>query len=77
MIGAVVDAALDAIAVFFMSREQERRWVNSDRGDRRPTYAPPITRHHQAWPHEQWPGGEPAHQPWPHQEWPGGGGGVR
>jgi hypothetical protein len=75
MIGPILDgiigAAFEAVTVLFMGREAERRWVNADRGDTRPTYAPPIVRHHQEWPGAG-QAGAPAHQPWPHQQWPGG-----
>jgi hypothetical protein len=72
MIGSLIDGiiqgALDAARVLLMSREQERRWMNSDRGDRRPTYAPPITRHHRPWPDS---GGRNVHQERPYRRWPG------
>jgi hypothetical protein len=70
MIGQLLDGliqgALDAARVLLMTREQERRWINSDRGDRRPIYAPPIVRHHQPWP------GSGADGRRPYQSWPGG-----
>jgi hypothetical protein len=64
----VIGSLLDLARVFFMSREQERRWLNDDRGDRRPIYAPPITRHYTPWPGE---GSRPGGGPWPYQPWPG------
>lgn len=75
MIGPILDgiigAAFEAARVLFMSREQERRWVNADRGQHRPIYAPPITRHHQPWPGAG-QASPPPGGPWPYQPWPGG-----
>jgi hypothetical protein len=65
-VAEVIGHLLDALAVLFMSREQERRWVNADRGDTRPIYAPPITRHYEPWPGANQGG------PWPYRPWPGG-----
>jgi len=66
LLDGIITGALDAARVLLMSRERERRWLNADRGDRRPTYAPPITRHHQAWP------GSGADGQRPYRPWPGG-----
>jgi hypothetical protein len=71
MIGPILDgilgAALDAARVLLMSREQERQWINADRGRHRPIYAPPIVRHYEAWPGA----GRQQGEPWPYQRWPG------
>jgi len=67
LLDSIIQGALDAARVLLMSREQERRWVNADRGDRRPQYAPPITRHHQPWPGDGG-GGERPYRPWPGSE---------
>jgi hypothetical protein len=67
LIGGILDAAVDAARVFLMSRERERQWINADRGDRRPIYAPPITRHYQEWPGAGADGQRP-YRPWPGSE---------
>jgi hypothetical protein len=65
-VAGVIGQLLDTLATFFRTREQERRWVNADRGDRRPIYAPPIVRHHRPWPGQQrGRGGPRPYQPWP------------
>lgn len=73
ILGDLVATVADAARVLLMSREQERRWINADRGEHRPIYAPPITHHHAPWPHEQWPGAGQGGG-WPYQQWPGSGG---
>jgi hypothetical protein len=67
MIGLLVDAVLGAAwtaaAGFFKSAERERdEWLSAPGV---PTYAPKIIRHHEPWPHEQWPGADRPYRPWP------------
>jgi hypothetical protein len=63
-------ALSDAFGGFFLSaRADSARYRRRHPGQA--TYAPPIVRHHQQWPHESWPGGGGQHQPWPYERWPG------
>jgi hypothetical protein len=67
LLDGIIGGAIDAVRVFFMSREEERRWINADRGQHRPIYAPPIVRHYEPWPGDGAAGQRP-YQPWPGSE---------
>jgi hypothetical protein len=66
LLDQLLDAAYGAVATFAMSAKRERAWHAARHPDRA-VYAPPLTRQHAPWPHEQWPGDDRR----PYQPWPG------
>jgi hypothetical protein len=65
-------ALSDAFGGFFLSAKADRERYQRRHPDRA-TYAPPIVRRHEQWPHQQRPGAGGQGQQWPYERWPGGG----